>query len=810
MGHLFQDLRYALRSFAKNPGFAVAAILSLALGIGANATIFSIANAILNRHLPVKDPQTLVSLYWGGKGGEGEFSYPDYADIRDKNQVFESVAAFCPLTAFSLSASSEPERVWGQVVTGNFFETTGVRPILGRSFMAEEDKAPGRNPVAILGYSLWQRSFGGDPGIVGKKIVLNKHTFTVVGVAPEGFHGTFLGVMPELWIPTMMQPVAIPGGDDMLGSRGNHWLDIVARLKPGVTDRQAQQAMFALARNNPESYGPKPDDSTVLLRPVSDVHPMMRTGVLTFIAALTVVVGLVLLIACANVANLLLARATARQKEIAIRMALGAGRTRLIRQLITESILLALAGGIGGVLLADWAGSALNGFHLPLPMPINFRVGVDVYVLGYTFVLAIATGLIFGLSPAIHATRTDVQSALKDEVTGGRWRRFGARNVLVVAQVALSVVLLTGTGLFLRSLQHAHGVDIGFNPDHLLMFSVDPNVQGYSEEESKTFYKELEARLAATPGVRSATVTEFVPLSFSGSATLVGTTSGEKVELVTDLYMVSPGYFRTLGIPILRGRGLQNDTAKTPRVAVVNERFAERLWPGKDAIGQTFGTGGHRYQVVGIAKNTKSRSLGEVPKPIFYEAIDQNYSKGNSRFGMTVLVKTTGDPGSMAASARQVVRTLDATLAVFNVETMDKHMVNALFLPRVAATLFGVFGVVGMLLASVGLYGVLNFAVSRRTHEFGIRIAIGADIRNIRLMVLRQGLSLACAGLVLGLAAAAAVAQLASSLLFGISAMDTVTFVAVPAILLGVAGIATAIPAWRATRVDPMVALRYQ
>jgi predicted permease len=809
MGYLLQDLRYALRSFAKNPGFSLAAIFSLALGIGANATIFSIANAVLYRHLPVRDARSLVSLYWSGKHGEGEFSYPDYKDIRDQNRVFESVAAFCPLAPFSLSAGSEPERVWGQVVTGNFFATAGVQPIHGRAFLAEEDQVPGRDAVVILGHSLWQRSFGADPAVVGKQIVLNKHTFTVVGVAPEGFRGTFMGVMPELFVPTMMQEVAVPGSN-MLDLRGNHWIDVIARLKPGVTHRQAQEAMTAFARQHPDSYSLNPEDSTILLQGISDVHPMMRTGVITFLTALTVVVGLVLLIACANVANLLLARATARQKEIAIRMALGAGRRRLIRQLVTESTLLAIGGGLVGILLASWAGAALNSFHLPLPMPIDFRVAVDTRVMIYTFALAVATGMLFGLSPALHATRTDVQSALKEEAAGGRWRRFGMRNVLVVAQVALSLVLLIGTGLFLRSLQHAHGVDIGFNPDHLLMFSIDPNTHGYGEDQAKAFYKELQARLGTTPGVRAATITAFVPLSFAGSATMAGNNEPDKVELVSDIYMVAPGYFDTFGVRLLRGRDFGHDSGKRPRVAIVNQTFANRLWPGKDPLGKTFGGNGHQFEVVGLAKDTKSRTLGEAAKPIFYVALDQNYSKSNAHFGMTVVLRTAGDPASFASAARRIVHDIDPAIAVFNLETMDQHLVNALFLPRVAATLFGVFGAVGLLLASVGLYGLINYAVSRRTHEIGIRMAIGADATRIRGMVLRQGLTLAAVGLSFGVIMAAGLARLASSMLFGISALDAVTFTAVPAILFSVALLATAIPAWRATRVDPITALRHQ
>lgn len=806
---MIQDLRYAMRSFTKNPAFFLAAILSLALGIGANATIFSIANAILYRRLPVRDASTLVSLYWGGQRGEGEFSYPDYLDIRDQAQVFESVAAFCPLVAFSLSAGPEPERVWGQVVTGNFFQTTGVQPVHGRAFLPEEDQAPGRNAVVILGYSLWQRSFGGDSSVVGKQIVLNKHTFTVVGIAPQGFRGTFMGVMPELFVPAMMQQVAIPRGN-MLDVRGDHWIDVVARLKSGVTREQARQAMTAFARQHPDSYGPKPDDSTILVESVTGVHPMMRSGVLTFVAALTVVVGLVLIIACANVANLLLARATARQKEIAIRMALGADRRRLIRQLITESTLLSLTGGFAGVLLAHWAAAALKSFHLPLPIPVDFQVTVDARVLLFTAVLALGTGLLFGLSPALHATRTGVQSALKDETPGRRWRSSGMRNALVVAQVALSLVLLVGTGLFLRSLQHAHGVNIGFAPDHLLMFSVDPNTQGYTEDQAKAFYKKVQARLNATAGVRAATITGFVPLSFAGTATSVSNNEDSKSNFVSDLYMIAPRYFETFGIPFLRGRDFQDDMSGRPRVAIVNETFAARLWPGLDPVGKRFGGNGHQFEVVGLVKDTKSRTLGEAPKAIFYVALDQNYSRASSHLGVTIAVKTGGNPASFASVARRVVHDLDPAIAVFNMETMDQHLVNALFLPRVAATLFGVFGIAGLLLAAVGLYGLINYAVSRRTHEIGIRIAVGADTTAIRTMVLREGLALAGSGLVIGLGLAAALAKLASSLLFGISALDAVTFVAVPAILLGIALLASAIPAWRATRVDPMVALRYQ
>ena len=817
MGSFLQDARYACRTLSKTPGFTAAIVISVALGIAANATVFSIANGLLWGALPVKDPGRLVVFSEGRS-----FSYPDYVDYRDRtSQVFEGLAAHFPFIPASIGGTGQPERVWGQVVSGDYFRLLGVNPVLGRGILPEDDQVLGRDAVVVLSHALWQRRFASDPAVLGRAVVLNGMRYSVVGVAPAGFSGTDHGIQADFWAPLAMAEQIMPdlNKDSMRSKRNAQWLLLNARLKPGVGRAQAAAVVNTIQHRLDDTYRKEQKEhrAAVSLDPAGSLIGGASTQALGLMAVLMVVVGLVLLVACANVANLLLARATGRQKEIAIRLAIGASRRQVIRQLLVESVLLALAGAAAGFLLAALAAAAISRFRLPLPFPIVFDFNVDLRVLAFTAALSIFTGILFGLAPALRATRPDLVESLKNESpVFGRLRRFSLRNALVVVQVALSLVLLVGAGLFLRSLGNASSIDIGMQPDNVLLMAIDPKLNHYSRERTQQVLEQLRQRVTALPGVRSVSFVDSIPLSIGGinfDFAAAGGNGSAGQNINSDVYSVGSGYWETMGIPLLRGRDFSRNTGDG-RALIVNQTMARRAFGNEDPLGRQMLSDelGQKvlYTIVGVARDSKSRTLGEKPQNCAYLFVEANPEKVFSFFGISIAVKTSANPAAMAKPVREQIAALDPNLPILSTETMREHVDKSLLLPRISATLLGVFGAVGLTLAAIGLYGVMSFSVRRRTREIGIRLALGANPGSVLAMVLRQGLALAGVGLVLGLAIALAVGRLASSLLYGIGGTDLITFLAVPAVLLAAALVAIVLPARRAARLGPMTALRME
>lgn len=805
---LGRDAAYALRTFARNPGFTAAVAVSIALGIAANTTVFSMLNTFLLGELPIPEPQRMVVF-----AGNASLPYPDFVDYRHQTgKVFKGVAAYFPVVPVGMSGTGEPERVWGQFTSGNYFDVLGIRPVLGRAFLPEEDQSPGRNPVVILSHGLWRRRFASDPSIAGRTVMMNNQPYTVIGVAPAGFHGTTRGILSDFWVPLAMHAQLMPdfakGG--LTTSRGTNWLVIIARLEQGVDAPQAAAAVNVIqTRIDAEHQKAKPPRRPITIGPAGGLFDRADGKVLSLMTILMAVAALVLLISCANVANLMLARAAARQREIGIRMAVGAGRGRLVRQLLTESMLLSIAGTAGGLLLTFAATRALTQLRLPLPIPIVFDFTPDLRVLAFTAALAVVTGLVFGLVPALRATRTDLVTAFKGGSSSGP-RGFGLRDGLVVLQVALSLVLLVGAGLFLRSLGSAASIDTGIRSENVLFMALDPKLHGYSPERSRHFFGQLRRRVEALPGVESMSYVDVVPLSIGASSTgfTADTPAGSK-RANADIYSVGSRYFETMGIELVRGRDFLPGR-DGEGVAVINQNLARRLFGDEDPIGRRVRSGNGAFEIIGLVRNTKSRTLGEDPKSCAFHYLDANPDKAMSLFGVSLAVKTAGEARLLAGPVRAQVRSLDRHIAVFNIETMREHMDKALLLPRLCAALLGVFGLVGLVLATVGLYGVMSYSVRRRTREIGIRMALGASSQGVLRMVARRGLALAAGGAAVGLAAALALSRVLGAFLYGISAIDPATFVAVTALLMLVASMAALLPARRAARVDPNTILRYE
>jgi len=810
-----QEMRQTLRRLAKAPGFVLAVVVSIGLGIAANATIFSMVSRFVLSPAPVGDPSTLVALHTTTKGECcNHFSWPLFSDLREQSKSFSGVAGYYDLLPASIGGNGEPERVWGQATTANYFDVAQLGMTLGRGFASDEEKLP----VIVLGHRLWQRRFGADPAIAGKTILLSGNQFTVVGVAPPAFRGIDVPLDPEFWVTLGNLDKLLPKTSNY-ESYDYHWLAVAGRLKPGVTRAQAAAELQVLAQRFAQAHPESEKDGEFRFETAGTLSPRDREAVMIFLGALTVVVLLVLCIACANVANLLLAQASGRQREMAVRLAVGATRAQLIRQMLTESVVLAIGGGLLGVVLSLWATRALSTFQTPAPVPLDLSLHVDWRVLLYTFAVSVGSGLLFGLAPAWAASRTILSSALKGEDMLARpGRRWTLRNVLVVAQIAMSLVLLCATGLFLRSLQSASGIDVGFRSNGILMMSVDPREHGYTAERTVQLLGQLRERVAALPGVSSAACTDVAPLSmgnrsdgFSVPGRPAPTDAGTMdPNWSVDLYMATAGYFETMGIPLVAGRDFENESVTAPKVAVVNEVFVTQLFNNEDPIGQVVSGGGVNYQIIGVVKNTKSRTLGEELRPVLYRSLAQSVGGDPSFLGYTVLVRSADDPAGMAGAVRGEIRALDPTLAVFNIKTMEEHLRGALFLPRLAGTLFGIFGGVGLVLAAVGLYGVVSYSVSRRTREIGIRMALGAQAGGVQRLIVWQGMVLTSIAVVLGLGAAFAVTKLFTSILYGIRPHDLLTFTVVPVFLGGVALLACWIPSRRAARVDPLTALRYE
>lgn len=814
METLLQDVRFGVRRLLKSPGFSIVAILSLALGIGANTAIFSLVNMVLFRSLPVPEPKQLVAVNSMGKDGEmSAHSYLNYVDFRDRNEVLSGLLAY-RFSPMSLGVNGHNEKVWGFQVSGNYFDVVGVKPVVGRGFLPEEDKTRLSHPVAVISYSLWQKRFGGTAGIIDSEILINGKKFKVVGVAPAGFKGTEFVYTPEVYVPFAMQRWIEPESD-WLDNRSNQNLFIVGRLKPGVTTGQAEASLNLVAAQLARDYPSENEGMKISLTPPGLILPQIRNAMLGISAVLMALVGLVLLIACTNLANLLLARATERAKEIAIRLSIGASRARIIRQLLTESVLLALVGGLMGVLLAGWIIDLIISLKPPADIPVTLELHLDWRVLMFSVIVSVITGILFGLVPALQATKTDLVPALKDIASQSGARRSWLRSSLVVAQIAVSLLLLVAAGLTLRALQQLRTINPGFNPENALTMSFDLSLQGYNSENGNQLRKQLLNRIQSLPGVQSASVTDFMPLSMNYNGTSIFI-EGQPVERGVNAPNamnadVGLKYFESIGTPLLAGRDLNElDQEGKTRSVVVNETFARKFFPGanpnENALGKRFRTRpeGNPWEIVGVAKDGKYWSIGEDQRAFVWFPLADQLSFNS------LIVRTTANPESTVGAIRNEFRNLDPNLPVTNVITMKEHMNLSLFPARAVAALLAAFGLLALTLAAIGIYGVMSYSVAQRTREVGIRMALGAQRGDVLRMILRQGMKLAAIGMIIGLVSALVLTRLLSNLLYGVSATDVVAFAGVTLLLAVVVVLACLIPASKAAKVDPMIALRYE
>jgi len=735
-------------------------------------------------------------------------SYLNYKDYRDRNTVLSGAMVYRIVVA-SLSDRGQNERIWGYLVSNNYFDVLGVQPVLGRGFLADDDKTQGASPVVILSYSCWQKRFGADRSIIGRTVSINHKSFTVIGVAPPGFIGTEVAFASQFWIPVAMAK-SIEIGSTWLDRRDSDNLFMVGRLKEGTGPARAEAELKTLTAQLAQEY-PKEDGGRGLrlARPGLFI-PQIRDSVFALSGVLTAVGGLVLLLACVNLANLLLARATERRKEIAVRLAVGASRRRLVRQLVTESMLLSLAGGALGIGLALAINHFIASIKLPFDFALLFDLRVDWRVLVFTLVISLLTGVAFSLIPALQSSKPELVPALKEEGALAGFRRSRLRNALVIAQVALSLVLLISAGLIVRGLQAAQNMRPGFNPESSVAFSFDVALQGYDEAKGRAFYSQMLDRMRAVAGVNAAALVSTLPLSVNYNSSSIYI-EGEPVRGSSDLpsavpISVSPGYFQTMEVP-MRGRDfLPNENKLENRVAIVNETFAHKFFPGQDPIGKRFNTQGPDqpyWQVIGICGDGKYNSLGEAPQPAYYRPEFRDYDTP-----VTLVARVNGDPRAVLSALRHEMQQLDPTLPLFEMKTLREHMGIPLFPARVAAGALGSFGILALVLGAVGIYGVMSYVVAGRVREIGLRMALGAQSRDVRRLILRQGMLLALIGSIIGLCAALAATRLLTSLLYGVSAYDLSTFASVTLLLSAVAAFACLLPANRATRVDPMKALR--
>jgi predicted permease len=807
---LLQDLRFGCRLLWRSPGFAIVAVLTLGLGMGANTTIFSWINSVLLTPVPgATDTSRLVEFSQTFQGSRFALSYPDFVDYRNASKQLSGLIAREDL-AVHVSVDGVPERAWGELVTANFFDVLGVRPALGRTFVPEEDRTPRAAPVAVISHGLWQRRFGGDPNVVNRRVDINGHPFTIVGVTPPEFQGSMTALAYDLWVPMMMQPVIMTGGD-RLAQRDNHWLSAFGRLAPGATAAQARDELDAITRQVAAGRSAYKDVgvSVALLRDSTDGAISALRPVLL---ALAMVAGLVLLIACANLANLMIARGTTRHREIAIRTSMGASRSRIVGQLLTESALIAAGGAAVALVIARWTAGTLMLFAPPTEFPISLNVQLDMRVFIFTGIAAGVTALFFGLVPALQAARGDHTPALKDgsPAVGSSRRRL--RDTLVVGEVSLSLALLVAAGLCVRSIQNARQFDPGFNPNGVLLTSIDLFPSGYTGETGRVFYRQLLDRLQALPGAESVTLARRVPLGFTGNSASSATIDGyerKAGEIISLSYNpVGPEYLKTMQIPLVAGRDIaREDERGRPPVAVISETAARRYWRDRNPVGGRFRFAGEDawITVVGVARDVKMRALNEQPRPFAYLPVLQYYHSST-----VVHVRTSGDPASLAPSVRAAVQAIDSNLPTFAERTLAAHVGASTFQQRMAGSLLSIFGGLAIVLAAVGLYGVLAFIVSRRTREIGVRMALGATQSSVFRLIVGHGLKLTAIGVVIGVAAAFGIAKALSSLLFGVEAHDPITLAGALAVLLLSATAACLIPAFRATRVDPVRALKYE
>ena len=814
-----QDLRYAVRLLRRNPLFALTAVLSLAIGIGANTTIFTIANALLFKPpLGVADASRLVDV---GRSQDGQGfdngSYANYLDIRARNTVFSGIYAYrLGPEPMSLRGKDGVERIYGEMVSTNYFNVLGTPPHIGRLFTSDDSEQPAATPLAVLSHRFWMRRFNGDPAIVGQTLVLNGRPLTVIGVTPEGFHGTTV-LTSDLWVPVnMVGELASRLPPAILTSRESAWLVMGARLKPGVTVGQAQAELANIGRALEREF-PDANRGKGLRVVASSPVPGDGAPVAAFMAVLMAIVMLVLAIACANVAGVLLARATTRRREIAVRLAIGAGRGRLIRQMLVESTLLFLIGGSGGLVLARLMTGALLSLLPAVPLPIDVTLALDGRAVVFTLTLSLVAAILSGLAPAFHASRAEVVGALKSDTQGGP-ERIWLRHAFVVSQVALSIVLVVGAGLFARALQRASEIDPGFDPHGVELATLDLSLGGYTADTGRVFARELIRRVRETPGVQAAALSAVMPLGDRGIG--LGGLAVPGLELRNgrrffdvDWNVITPGYFATMKMALLTGRDFSDaDREGTPSVVIVNETAARQWWPRQDALGKTLlqETGRpdapdavRTLTVVGVARDSKYRNLGEDPRPFVYVPIQQQY------MSRTVVAARSAHGQRLAGELRALLASMNPNLPIVQSLTFDAYSQLGLLPQRIAVSVAGSLGLVGVLLAAIGIYGVTAYMVSSRTREIGIRMALGAERASVVRMVLRQGLMLTMIGAAIGLAVAAAASRLLGSLLFGVGATDPLTFIGSTLLFFVVGAAACYVPARRATAIGAMDALRY-
>jgi putative ABC transport system permease protein len=818
---MLSDVRYALKWLRRSPGFTVVAVMSLAIGIGFNTALFSIVDALLFRPLPVSRPDRLVDVYT--RGGDGDryatTSYPDFLDFQARNDVFTGMLGYSPSIG-ALKVGDRSRLALGEVVSGNYFPLLGVTAAIGRTLLPEDDR-PGAPRATVISFRLWQRDYGGDPAVVGRTLLIHGQPYTIVGVAPRSFTGMVPVLQAELWTPIAwvdeIEPAGIqdvvpsPTGKTRLERRGQRWLFVKARLKDGETaaraDANLQVIMSRLAADYPKTNADRPAAAIANVR----IHPEADRLVRPIAAGLMVAIGLVLLVACANVANMLLARASGRQKEIGIRVAIGASRSRLIRQLLTESIVLAALGAFAGITFAAFAIQIISVLPLPIPVPVALGLRVDARVAWFTTAVATAAGLLAGLVPALRATRVDLVSDLKGEATIAKaGRRWTLRDGLVILQTAVTLVLLVAAGLLTRSILHAQQVDLGFRTEGTVALSTELGLIGYDEPRASQLLARAAERVAAIPGVSSVSRAVRQPLAINYNRNTIffpeHATPEDRGTPIAATW-VDDRYFATLGVPVLRGRNFTSaETPASAKVAIVNEAFVRRYWPGEDGLGRRFrtrGLDGPEYEVVGVVGNYKVETVGEQPTPYIHYALAQRQFTGE-----VLIARTSLDATALLASMRREILSLEPNAIFLDSQTMAAQVAASLLPARLAAQTIGLVGLVATILAAIGLYGVIAYAVGRRTREIGIRMALGAAPRDVLRMVMGQGLGIAATGVAIGLALSWLAARAIASALYGVSAADPAAWLTAVAVLIGSAALANYLPARRAARVDPSTALR--
>lgn len=812
---ILQDFRYALRMLRKSPGFTVVAVLTIALGIGANATIFSWVNSTVLNPIPgVNHTSDYITITTGDTGDANPISYPDYVDLRDRNHTLSSVIAASP-RAMSLTAAAKPERVWGSLVSANYFDGLGLRPALGRFFLPSEESKPGGAPVVVISYHLWQTHFGGDPSVIGRNVEIDRHPLAVVGVAPRDFVGAQTGQTFDLWVPVMMAGdfFSAKDADDLFHNRATQWLICNGHLTPGVTAAQAQADLNVLMQQLVTQF-PKEHmgDYSITASPLWRAPFGANYYLHTILLLLLAISGVILLLACANVANLLLVRSVVRRREMAIRLSIGATRWRLVRQLLAESLILGIGGGVIAMLFTLRTAGLLSDFipHVA-EVPITITATADHTVLLVTFVVSIITSVIFGILPALRSSSLQPGTVLKEEVgsVSGGLHKARLSSILVVAQIAMSLLLLVCAGLFIRSVRSKEQFNTGFNSHHVLLDYYDLSGLGYDSQSGTQFNRQLFDKLQTMPGAESATIANWIPLGFSSNVDSIaaeGYVPQPRESMNIEYADVGPNFLRTLQIPLVSGREFSTaDINGSQPVAVVNAAFANRYWPQQDAVGKKLKANDISFVVVGVAQNSDNDDIGQKPTPFIYLPLFQDYSRR-----IAVFVRTPGDPLAFAAPVQDTVHSLDADLPLFDLTTLDSRVELTATPQRLGGVFVGGFGNLALLLAGIGIYGVLAYTTRQRTHEIGIRMALGAEPQDVLRLVLRQGFTLVLVGVAIGLAASFVLTRALSSQLFGISATDPLTFTAVALLLLTVALLACYIPARRAMRVDPLVALRYE